>query len=241
MRIHSTSLGFTLLLGALAGLPALSIDMGLPALPLISTHFGTTSSVTALTLSLFMAGFGAAQLVIGPLSDRIGRRPVLLVALALYTLGGAASAGASSMAMLIVARCLQGAGAAGGTVLAFAIIRDLFDGDAARVRLSTISMVFSLAPVIAPTLGGLVLRFDGWQSIFVVLSATGLVLLLAVGFGLPESIHCWKNLSADSRIPPRSSIRRALCCVAIPAWRTSSVSARARSGSGAKRGASWGR
>lgn len=187
MRIHPTSLGFTLLLGALAGLPALSIDMGLPALPLISTHFGTTLSVTALTLSLFMVGFGAAQLVIGPLSDRIGRRPVLLAALALYSLGGAASAGASSMAMLIVARCLQGAGAAGGTVLAFAIIRDLFDGEAARVRLSTISMVFSLAPVIAPTLGGLVLRFDGWQSIFVVLSATGLTLLLAVGFGLPES------------------------------------------------------
>lgn len=189
MRIPPTSFGFTLLLGALAGLPALSIDMALPALLLIAAEFGATSSQTALTLSLFMGGFGAAQLVLGPLSDRIGRRPVLLAALLLYTLGGVASAGASSIAMLLIARCVQGAGAAGGTVLAFAVIRDLFEGEALRARLSTVSLVFSLAPVIAPTMGGLVLRFDGWQSIFIVLSVTGMALLIAVALGLPESRH----------------------------------------------------
>ena len=104
MRISPHSFAFTLLLGALAGLPALSIDMGLPALPLVAAEFGASSTEVALTLSLFMLGFGSAQLVIGPLSDRIGRRPVLLGALALYTLAGAASMLAPSVPALLVAR-----------------------------------------------------------------------------------------------------------------------------------------
>ncbi len=187
MRISPHSFGFTLLLGALAGLPALSIDMGLPSLPLVAAEFGASSTEVALTLSLFMLGFGAAQLVIGPLSDRIGRRPVLLGALALYTLAGAASMLAPSVPALLVARCAQGAGAAGGTVLAFAIIRDLFEGDAARARLSTVSMVFSLAPVVAPSLGAAMLLLDGWRAIFGLLCLTGSGLLVAVALGLEES------------------------------------------------------
>jgi DHA1 family bicyclomycin/chloramphenicol resistance-like MFS transporter len=187
MRILPHSFAFTLLLGALAGLPALSIDMGLPSLPLVAAEFGASSTEVAATLSLFMLGFGAAQLVIGPLSDRIGRRPVLLGALALYTLAGAASMMAPSVPALLVARCAQGAGAAGGTVLAFAIIRDLFEGDAARARLSTVSMVFSLAPVVAPSLGALMLSLDGWRSVFALLCFTGLVLFIAVAIGLEES------------------------------------------------------
>src|SRR5438445_642307 len=96
MRISPHSLAFTLLLGALAGLPALSIDMGLPSLPLVAAEFGASSTEVALTLSLFMLGFGTAQLVIGPLSDHVGRRPVLLAALALYTLAALGSALAPS-------------------------------------------------------------------------------------------------------------------------------------------------
>ena len=187
MRIHPTSFGFTLLLGALAGLPALSIDMGLPALPLVAAEFHASAAQVALTLSLFMLGFGLAQLVIGPLSDRIGRRPVLLWSLAIYALAGAASAAAPSVPALLIARGLQGAGAAGGTVLAFAIVRDLFEGEAARARLSTISMVFSLAPVIAPSLGALMLNADGWRAIFGLLSVTGIALVFAVTLGLPET------------------------------------------------------
>ena len=187
MRIHRDGLGFTLLLGALAGLPALSIDMGLPALPLIQSEFAPQPFSATLTLSVFMLGFGLAQLVIGPVSDRVGRRPVLLAALALYTLGGLASWMAPGMGGLLVARAIQGAGAAGGTVLAFAVIRDLFEGEAARERLSTISLVFSLAPVIAPTIGGVVLQVAGWRAIFTFQLLTGLALLLVVLVGLPES------------------------------------------------------
>ena len=110
---YRNSLSFTLLLGALAGLPALSIDMGLPALPQIRGDFGTAPAMATLTLSLFMAGFGAAQLVIGPVSDRVGRRPVLLTALGLYMIGGLASSLAPGIWALLIGRCVQGAGAAG--------------------------------------------------------------------------------------------------------------------------------
>ena len=187
MRIHPDGFWFTLLLGALAGLPALSIDMGLPGLPLVQAEFATSPATAALTLSHFMLGFGAAQLIIGPLSDRVGRRKVLMAALALYTVGGLASMLAPDVGALLIGRTIQGAGAAGGTVLAFAIIRDLFDGDAVRARLSTVSLVFSLAPVIAPTLGGLVLHLGGWRTIFAFQLGTGLFLLLAVMLALGET------------------------------------------------------
>ncbi|MCW3477052.1 multidrug effflux MFS transporter [Limobrevibacterium gyesilva] len=187
MRIRPDSFAFTVLIGALVGLPPLSIDMGLPALSQLQPALGATPTQAALTLSFFMAGFALAQIVLGPLSDRIGRRPVLLWAMALYTLAGAACAAAASIEMLLACRFAQGAGAAGGVVLAFAIVRDLFEGNAARIRLSTISMVFSLAPVIAPTLGGWMLALGGWRAIYATLTMTGLILTLAVAMGLPES------------------------------------------------------
>lgn len=187
MRIHPDRLGFTLLLGALAGLPALSVDMGLPGLPQVQTEFSVAPGTVALTLSGFMIGFGLAQLLIGPLSDRIGRRPVLLVALALYAFGGLVSWLAPTISMLVLARVIQGMGAAGGPVLAFAIVRDLAEGEAARARLSTISLVFSLAPVIGPTIGGGILELAGWRAIFAVQAATGLALLATVMLGLGET------------------------------------------------------
>ncbi len=187
MRIHPEGLGFTLLLGAMAGLPALSIDMALPALPEIRTALDADAASATATLSMFLFGFGAAQLIVGPLSDRIGRRPVLAVAMALYILGSAASSFAPSIGLLLLARAAQGAGAAGGTVLAFAIIRDLFEGEAARARLSTVSLVFSLAPVIAPTIGGGVMLLLGWRSIFLFQLATGALLAAAALLGLPET------------------------------------------------------
>ncbi|MDE2574637.1 MAG: Bcr/CflA family efflux MFS transporter [Rhodospirillales bacterium] len=192
MRLGPHSLGFTLLIGALAGLPVLSTDMGLPGLPLLELGRGAgglaaTTAQAALTLSVFMAGFGGAQVILGPLSDRIGRRPVLLGGLALYTLAGLVCALAPSVGFLLAARLAQGAGAAVGTVLSFAILRDLFDGPAARARLSTVSMVYSVAPIIAPTLGGLMLRLGGWRDIFGLLALTGLLLLGAAALGLPET------------------------------------------------------
>ena len=185
--LHPNSLGFTLLIGALAGLPPLSIDMGLPALPLLQASLGANSTQGAMTISLFFAGFGLAQLVLGPLSDRIGRRPVLLAGLSLYTAAGAGCALSPAILPLLICRFVQGVGAAGGTVLAFAIIRDVYDGAAARTRLSTISMVFSLAPVIAPTLGGLLLLVGRWRANYAVLTGAGLLLTLCAATALAET------------------------------------------------------
>ena len=187
MRMHKDGLGLTLLLGALAGLPALSVDMSLPGMPGMAAEFGIDAGQVTATLSDFMIGFGLSQLVIGALSDRVGRWPVLTAALTLYALGSVAAWLVPSFNGLLAARFLQGAGAAGGTVLAFAIVRDLFEGEAARARLATISLVFSLAPVIGPSVGGLILHFADWRMVFAVQALTGAGLLVAAALGLGET------------------------------------------------------
>ena len=125
MRIRPKSLSFTILLGALSALPPLSIDMGLPAFPTISAALRTSPGAVGLTLSLFMLGFAIAQLGFGPLSDRYGRRPVLLVGCGIFALAGVVCAAAPSIGTLIAWRLVQGAGAGAGMVVTLAIVRDL--------------------------------------------------------------------------------------------------------------------
>lgn len=187
MALRPQSLGFTFLIGALAALPPLSIDLGLPALTLLQTHLGASPAQAALTLSLFLAGFGVSQLVMGPLSDRYGRRPVMLAGMALYAAAGLACGLATSINALLAFRLLEGIGAAGGTTLAMAVVRDSFDGQAGRIKMSQVSMVITIAPIIAPTLGGLLLLVGDWQLIYLVLGLAGVGLVLAVYFGLAES------------------------------------------------------
>jgi DHA1 family bicyclomycin/chloramphenicol resistance-like MFS transporter len=187
MQLRPQSIGFTVLLGALAALPPLSIDMGLPAFPALERELGTSAAGAGLTLSVFMAGFSFAQLLLGPLSDRHGRRPVLLAGLLLYAASGALCAASPSIGALIGLRLIQGACAASGTVMAFAITRDLFEGAAARQRFSYVAMVLSVAPVIAPTLGSAALLIGGWRAIYAFLGLTGAALLVAVASALPET------------------------------------------------------
>ncbi len=187
MRIRPDSFAFTLLLGALAALPPLSIDMGLPALELIRGSLGASAEQATLTLSVFLMGFGAAQLLVGPLSDLMGRRPVMLGGLALYALGGVGCALAPSIGLLLAFRLVAGIGAAGSTTLAMAIVRDVFGGQAARVKISTVSMVITVAPIIAPTIGGLMLLLGGWRFIYSLLAITGVALVVTVWFGLVET------------------------------------------------------
>lgn len=171
----------------MAALPPLAIDMGLPALPPIERSLRASPAVAGQTLSLFLVGFAAAQLVLGPLSDRFGRRPVLLGGLALYTLAGIGCAAAPSALALVLWRLVEGMGAASGTVLAFAIVRDLFEGVAARVKLSYVSMVLGVAPIVAPALGAAVLPLAGWRGVYGALALAGLPLLAAVALWLGES------------------------------------------------------
>ncbi len=185
--IHGASLGLTILLGTLAALPPFGIDMALPALGRIGRDLAATPAVAALTLSVFLAAFGTAQLVLGPLSDRVGRRPVLLGGLALFAAGGLGCATAGSIGALLAWRLAQGTGAAAGSVMAFAVIRDLFEGDAARRQISYVATVLPLAPMIAPTVGGLMLLHVGWRGIYGLLAGGGLLLLGAVALCLPET------------------------------------------------------
>ena len=188
MRIPPYSLGFTVLLGALSALPPLSIDMGLPALALIGTSLNAAPAVTGLTLSLFMAGFAIAQLAFGPLSDRYGRRPVLLVGCGLFTIASFVCAVAPSIEMLVFWRFVEGCGAGAGTVLALAIVRDLFEGSAARAKLSYVNLVVTVAPMVAPTIGGGVLAIAHWRAIYGLLAIGGVALTSVVALGLGETL-----------------------------------------------------
>ncbi len=187
MTLRPQSLGFTLLIAALAALPPLSIDMSLPATGVIGATFQAPASATGLTLSLFMLGFALAQLGFGPLSDRFGRRGPLLAACALFTGSGLLCATAGSIHTLLVWRFVEGAGAGGATVLAFAMVRDLFEGVQARARMATISAVMTAAPMLAPSIGALILQLAPWRTIFLTLALAGGALVLVVGLFVTES------------------------------------------------------
>jgi MFS transporter, DHA1 family, multidrug resistance protein len=203
--IPPAGLGFTAVLGALALLPSISIDMIAPTLPSLQQALSASPTAAALTVTLFMLGFAAGQLGAGAWSDHYGRKPVLLTGLTAFVLAGLASALAPSVGALLASRTLQGGGAGAGTVLAFAMIRDLFIGDEARARRSYVLVVFSLGPMIAPSLGGLVLHLLGWRAVYGVLPVAGAVLLAVVAAGIPES----RPRQPDSLSPSLGDIARA--------------------------------
>ena len=176
------------MLAALTGLTALSIDMSLPAMPQLQRSFGAGVGAVQLTLSLFLVGFAAGQLVCGVVADRIGRRPVLLGGLALFALAGLACAASPSLPVLIGLRLVQGVGASVGPILARAIVRDCYAPREASGVLSQITQVMIAAPIVAPSVGGLLLLAFGWPAIFLVLGAAGALLWLVAWRRLPETL-----------------------------------------------------
>lgn len=179
----------TPLLAALTALTALSIDMSLPALPQLQETFQAGVSSAQLTLSIFLLGFALGQLVCGPVSDRRGRRPVLLAGLGLFALAGLACAASTSLSMLVACRFLQGVGASVGPVIARAVVRDYYDARRGAAVLSQMTQVMIIAPLVAPTLGGYLLVQVGWPAIFLTLGGGGLLLLFACWRYLPETVR----------------------------------------------------
>jgi DHA1 family bicyclomycin/chloramphenicol resistance-like MFS transporter len=179
---------FTLLLGALGGLPPFAIDTVLPALLQIAAAMDSSAAAASLTLSTFMAGFAIAQLAFGPLSERIGRKPTLLIGCVLFTLASVLCALSPGIVFMLAARFAEGCGAGAGMVMVFAIVRDLFDGTAGRTKLSFVSLVIGVAPMLAPTLGAVILLAGDWRTIYAVLGLGGAVLVAAVWLGLDESL-----------------------------------------------------
>ena len=187
-RIGSQSKSFIFLLAASIALPSLSIDSCLASLPVIGVSLGVHPADTVVILSLFMVGFAGGQLAFGPLSDRIGRRPALLFGCALFAVAAVGCACAPTLTTLAFWRFVQGLGAAAGSVITFAIIRDLFSGATGRSRLSYISVVGTIAPIVAPTLGGLIATWQGWRAVFFWLAAAGVLLVIILFFSLEESL-----------------------------------------------------
>jgi DHA1 family bicyclomycin/chloramphenicol resistance-like MFS transporter len=190
-----------ILLGALTAFGALSIDMYLPALPAIAAEFGAGPGEVERTLASFLAGLAIGQLVYGPLSDRVGRKPPLVAGLALYIAASVGCALVATTAAMVAARFAQGLGACAALVVSRAIVRDRFDHqDSARV-FSTIMLVFGLAPVLAPLVGGYVMLGIGWRGIFGLLAAFGAVVLLIVLVRLPESRSAATEATARGEHP----------------------------------------
>lgn len=181
------SFWFTLFLVGLGVLPPLSIDMGLPALGLIASDLHTTDQASAMTLSLFLVGFAIAPLFCGPLSDRYGRRPVLLLGCAAFALAAAGCTFAPNIQTLLICRTIQGLGSGAATVLNAALVRDLFEGHEARARLAQVGAIRSFAPMIAPTFGAWILSLGMWRHIYGLLFLLGMALFLVVNFFFTES------------------------------------------------------
>ena len=199
MPLNRDSVWFTGLLGALATLPPLSIDMGLPGIPSIEATFPDAVGRGALTLSLFLAGFAVAPLGAGPLADRYGRRATLLAALALYVPSAALCTFAPSFPLLLASRLLQGVAAGTCVILPLAITRDLFVGNAARHRMSQITAVLGLGPMVAPILGGLVMRVADWRTIYALQALCGLALLVLFALAFTESLPPARRRSLHPR------------------------------------------
>lgn len=206
-------LPLVILLGLTVGIGAMTTDMYFPALPAMQHHFGVDAPAIQTTLSVFLAGLGAGQLLFGPLSDRFGRRVPLLAGLALYVAGSVLSVFSPDLATFLLGRFLQSLGAAAGVAIVRAIVTDLLAGRAAA-RMQNITMLIMCgATIIAPMIGGWLVNAAGWPSIFVVLSGLGALCLVTatamIGESLPPErrsasllggqVSGWKALLGNSR------------------------------------------
>ncbi|ALK97650.1 multidrug transporter CflA [Massilia sp. WF1] len=178
----------TVILACLGMVGALAIDTYLPSIPAIGRAFEVGPVAVQQTLSVFLFTFAFMMLFYGTLSDSFGRRPVILVALALYTLGSVGASLAPSFGWLLAFRALQGLSAGAGSVIGQAIVQDRFSGAQAQKMMSHIMMVFGLAPAIAPVLGGWLHVSFGWRATFVFLALFGATMLLLCWRLLPESL-----------------------------------------------------
>jgi|RhiMetdeSRZDD1v2_1073273.scaffolds.fasta_scaffold00533_13 MFS transporter, DHA1 family, multidrug resistance protein len=178
----------TALLAALSAIGPLTTDMYLPSLPDIARQLNASTAEAQFTISAYLIGFAIGQIFYGPVSDRHGRKPILIAAIALYCIASLACSLSTSTEMLIVARAFQALGGCGGIVLARAIVRDIYSGARAGRELSLIASVMALAPVLAPIAGGFLQTYFGWRAVFLTLVAAGFAGVGIVWVALPETL-----------------------------------------------------
>ncbi|MER6381014.1 multidrug effflux MFS transporter [Streptomyces sp. NPDC001250] len=183
-----TGLLVTLVLGGLTATPPLAMDMYLPSLPEVTRSLHAPAATVQLTLTACLLGMALGQLVVGPMSDRWGRRRPLLAGLAVYLVATALCALAPNVETLVALRLAQGLAGAAGIVIARAVVRDLYDGVAMARFFSTLMLISGAAPIVAPLIGGQILRVTDWRGVFVVLTVVGTLLAALVWLRLPETL-----------------------------------------------------
>src|SRR6187399_298416 len=186
-NVVATSKIMLLMLVAMTGVAPISLYMLVPALPVLATTFGRDISVAQMTVSLYMVGIACSQLIMGPLSDRFGRRPVLLAGLGLMVAASAACIFAESLPQLIAARFLQALGGATGMVVSRAIIRDVYNRDRISSMISLVIAVMMIAQMLSPLTGGLLETAFGWRAIFYLITAASLTITVVIALMLPET------------------------------------------------------
>ncbi|WP_339174636.1 MULTISPECIES: multidrug effflux MFS transporter [unclassified Paenibacillus] len=181
-------LQLAVILGSITTIGPLSIDMYLPALPTLVDDFGTTAALVQLSLTFFLLGLASGQLVAGPLSDVYGRRRPLLIGMFIYAVSSVLCAFSPSIGLLIVLRFIQGLAGSVGVVVSRAAVRDLYSGSELTKFFSLLMIVNGLGPILAPVIGGQLLRVTTWQGIFLVLFAAGIIFCLTILLRLPETL-----------------------------------------------------
>lgn len=183
-----TGLLVTFLLGSLTAVPPLAMDMYLPSLPEVTRSLHAPAATVQLTLTACLAGMALGQLVVGPMSDRWGRRRPLLAGLALFVVATVLCALAPTVELLVAFRLAQGLAGAAAIVIARAVVRDLYDGMAMARFFSTLMLISGVAPIVAPLIGGQVLRVTDWRGVFAVLTVVGVLIGVLVWTKLPETL-----------------------------------------------------
>ena len=184
---QATSRRFVVILGLLTGLVAFTIDISLPAIPLMVRDLATTMPVGQQVVGLFMVGMAAGQIPFGLVSDRIGRMPALYAGIGLFTVAGFVTAWSNDVTVLLAARFVQGVGSSAGMVLARAIVRDVSSGKESARLMSIMVMVFTAAPMLAPMFGSMLVPLWGWRAPFLATAISGLLILYGVRTSLRET------------------------------------------------------
>jgi DHA1 family bicyclomycin/chloramphenicol resistance-like MFS transporter len=187
------------LLGTMAALAAVTVDMYLPSLPTVAADLGTSAARVQWTISGVLLGAALGQLIIGPISDRYGRRRPALAGITLHVVASVLCIFAPTIGLLIGLRVAQGVGNAAATITAMAVIRDRLSGGPAARVISRLMLVIGVAPLLAPTLGGLIAGAAGWRAVFAVLAAFGVILGFAVWRWLPETLPAQRRTAAGPR------------------------------------------
>ncbi|WP_373692325.1 multidrug effflux MFS transporter [Cohnella silvisoli] len=197
------------LLGSLSAFGPLSLDLYLPALPKLAENLNTSSSYAQLSLTACMIGLSVGQLFAGPLSDVHGRRKPLLIGLLLYAVSSILCAFSTSIGVLVLLRFIQGFAGSAGIVISRAVVRDMYSGPELTKFFAMLMLVNGAAPIFSPVIGGQLLKVTPWEGLFVVLAGWGILTLIAVLFGLPETLPEAKRMSGGIR-QTLSTFRRLL-------------------------------